>query len=139
MERKSKSEILPLPSSRSEPAFTSLGSRYGQNLPNPPASSSGSRLPPQKPGRSMTCLDLTMQCVVFQDSRASGNGPPGTNTSNTALLNMNQRMNQMKAQKEMTSVQMYSQRMVRLRMTQNQRRQILPWFGSTVVVPQGLG
>ncbi|KAH3696215.1 hypothetical protein DPMN_083680 [Dreissena polymorpha] len=68
-----------------------------------------------------------------------GNGPNGTSTSNTALLNMNQRMNQMKAQKEYTSVQMYSQRLVRLKMSQNHKRHILPWFGDTVVVPQGFG
>ncbi|KAL4237072.1 hypothetical protein ACF0H5_005456 [Mactra antiquata] len=104
-------------------------------VPNPP--STGGK-PPSRPTRSMSCLDLTLQCVLLQD-KSDTNGPPGSNTSSTALLNMNQRLNQMKAQKELTSVQMYSQRMVRLRMTQNQRRQVLPWFGSTVVVPQGLG
>lgn len=133
MERKSKTEILQ--GSGSGSGLSAEGPPYI----NPPASASGPRPPPGKPGRSMTCLDLTMQCVVFQDKKTGGNGPQGTSTSNTALLNMNQRMNQMKAQKEFTSVQMYSQRMVRLRMTQNQRRQVLPWFGSTVVVPQGLG
>ena len=41
--------------------------------------------------------------------------------------------------KDVSPVQMYSQRMVRLRMTQNQRRQNVPWFGHTTVVPQGNG
>ncbi|XP_045157458.2 uncharacterized protein LOC123523816 isoform X6 [Mercenaria mercenaria] len=80
-----------------------------------------------------------LNAVEFSEDKDGGNGVQGTSTSSTALLNMNQRLNQMKAQKELTSVQMYSQRMVRLRMTQNQRHKILPWFGSTVVVPQGLG
>ncbi|XP_060566396.1 rho GTPase-activating protein gacU-like isoform X6 [Ruditapes philippinarum] len=80
-----------------------------------------------------------LDVVEFSQDKDGGNGIQGTNTSNTALLNMNQRLSQMKAQKELTSVQMYSQRMVRLRMSQNQRHKTLPWFGSTVVVPQGLG
>jgi len=128
MEKKSKSDILPV--------SEMPGRGGGQFMPVPPGT-----VPPGRAQRSMTCLDLTLQCVVFQDrdgSANSGNGAQGTSTSNTALLNMNQRFNQMKAQKELTSVQMYSQRMVRLRMSQNQKK-ILPWFGNTVVVPQGLG
>lgn len=137
MDRKSKTEILP--SSVSEIWVSHQGSGV-TGASNQPQTASGARPPPPRATRSMTCLDLTMQCAVFQDSKqSSGNGPHGSSTSSTALLNLNQRMNQMKAQKELTSVQMYSQRMVRLRMTQNQRRQILPWFASTVVVPQGLG
>lgn len=131
MDKKSKSAILP----SSSGLLVGVG---GPFLPNPPSAGSRSRPPPSRPTRSMSCLDLTLQCVVFQDKDV-GNGVQGTNLSNTALLNMNQRLSQMKAQKEGTSVQMYSQRMVRLRMTQNQRRQVLPWFGSTLVVPQGLG
>lgn len=131
MDKKSKSAILPSTAGLVVDVASPL-------IPNPPGTGSGPRPAPARPTRSMSCLDLTLQCVVFQD-KDGGNGPQGSSTSNTALLNMNQRLNQMKAQKELTSVQMYSQRMVRLRMSQNQRRQILPWFGSTVVVPQGLG
>lgn len=131
MDRKSKTCIVP----------SSTGITVDVTGPYEPSPPGTGTKPPARPTRSMSCLDLTLQCVVLQDNKAgnTNNGVPGSNTSNTALLNMNQRLNQMKAQKELTSVQMYSQRMVRLRMTQNQRRQVLPWFGSTVVVPQGLG
>lgn len=131
MDKKSKSAILPSSS-------TLVVDVSGALIPNPPGTGSGPRPAPSRPTRSMSCLDLTLQCVVFQDKDV-GNGIQGTSTSNTALLNMNQRLNQMKAQKELTSVQMYSQRMVRLRMSQSQRNKSMPWFGSTVVVPQGLG
>ena len=116
-----------------------LNSSNGQAsffAPSPPDSNVNMQVIPARPTRAMTCLDLTFQCVMFQDKNGTNSVE---NCNGAAALNMNQRINQMKAQKELTSVHMYSQRMVRLKMTQKNRRQVIPWFGATMVVQQGLG
>ena len=120
MEGKSQPLSLPIPTSGTI------------SVPSTPAAGTRPKQLPSRPVRSLTCLDLTLQCVVFQD-KAGLNALGGNN-----VVNLN-RMAGMRGNKEGSSVQMYSQRMVRLRMTQNQRRQNLPWFGSTTVVPQGNG
>lgn len=76
--------------------------------------------------------------VAFEGNKNGCRSTQWSNFSNVAVLNMNQCASQTKTHRELTSGRMYTQRMVRLRLTQNQRQQILPWFGSSIVVPQGL-
>ena len=121
-----KPEPIPLP--LTAPGGASVSGTA--TVPSTPAGANSKHLP-ARPTRALTCLDLTLQCVVFQDK--AGLSALGSNN----VVNLN-RMAGMRG-KDVSPVQMYSQRMVRLRMTQNQRRQNLPWFGSTTVVPQGNG
>ena len=118
---------------KSQPLSIPIPTSGNITVPSTPASGNKPKQPPPpRPVRSLTCLDLTLQCVVFQDKA----GLSALGSNNVVKLN---RMAGMRGNKDGSSVQMYSQRMVRLRMTQNQRRQNLPWFGSTTVVPQGNG